>query len=146
MNVLLKAVYSLLSGQLTYDGQPVPVYDKKRRVNMPATGLFVVLAGQRETDEPQTSDAFITLAEIDIELWHITEYEVSSDPINDVSNQLLQRLTPSPETDGFPVQNLFLIQNVRRVSASLEDFSIGQTDTLLRKNITISATITEQNP
>lgn len=145
MQIFLQAVYNMLNGTLSYNGQNVPVFDKKRYVTVPA-GLYVILGSQRESDDPQTSDAFITTTELDIEIWHVTGYEVSSDGVNTVSDQLLQILMSMPEADNFPAQNLFQISGVRRISASLQDFSIGPTDTVLNKNITIQATIVQQFP
>lgn len=145
MQIFLNAVYQLLNGNLSYNGSIVPVFDKKRHVNVPS-GLYVILGAQRESDEPQSSEYFITSTELDIEIWHVTDFEVSSAGVNSVSDQILQLLMPLADTDSFPVQNLFQINGIRRVSASLQDFSINLTDTVLNKNITIQATIVQQNP
>lgn len=143
MQMFLEATYTLLNGNLSYNSVNVPVFDKKRRVNV-ASGLYVILGSQRESDSPQTSETFITEAELDIEIWHVTDYEVSSQGVNQVADQILQLLITLPEGDGYPAQSQFQIQDVRRVSANLQDFSIGPTDTALNKNITIRATIVQQ--
>jgi len=145
MAIFRSAVASLIEGNIIVDGNVVPVFDKKRRANVPS-GLYVILGTQRESDAPQTSETFITDSELDIEIWHITDYEVSSAAIDSVSDQLLKLLMALPDADNMPVQNLFQISGVRRVSSVFQEFSIGPTDTVLNKNITIAATIVQQNP
>lgn len=145
MQVLAKAIYDVINNNIVIDGSTIPVYDKKRRAQATG-GLYIILGQQSENDDPQTSDAFITTSSIDIEIWHVTEYEVSSDVINEVSNQILQRISTVPEGDNLPGQNLFQIQDVRRTSSTLTEFSIGPSDTALNKIITIQATITQQFP
>jgi hypothetical protein len=140
--ILRQAVYDIINGQLSYNGSNVPVYDEKRKVGQ-ADSLFVILGTQQETDD-STSDAFITDSSIDIEIQHRTEFEVSKDAIDDVSNQILQILMPTPQTDGFLVQNLFQITCVRRTSTISRNFSISDSVSIIAKIITISAKIVQQ--
>lgn len=146
MKILRPAVYNALNGQVSYNGQSVPVYDKKRRVNSPRGNLFIILGSQREADDPQTSDAFITDSQIDIEIWQTTEFEVSEDPIDDVSDQVLQIIIPEPWSNGLGVQDHWQIQNVRRISAVVNYEGVTQTETVIVKTITIAAQIVQQNP
>lgn len=146
MKILRGAVYNALNGQVSYNGQDVPVYDKKRRVNSPRGNLFIILGSQRESDDPQTSDAFITDSQLDIEVWQTTEFEVSEDPIDDVSDHVLQIIIPEPWSNGLGVQDHWQIQNVRRVSAVVNYEGVTQTETVIVKTITIAAQIVQQNP
>lgn len=142
--ILRMAVYQVLNGNLSYDGNNVPVFDEKRKLSS-TDNLFVILGTQRETDD-NTDDAFITDSSIDIEIQHRTEFEVSKDAIDDVSNQILQIILPTPQTSGFPVQNLFQIQLVRRSSTISRNFSLTDSQSVVAKIITITCKIVQQSP
>ncbi len=142
--LLRMAVYNLISGQLSYNSTNVPVYDEKRKVGA-TDNIFVILSTQQETDD-NTSDAFITDSSIDIEINHKSDFEVSKDAIDDVANQILTLILPTPSTDGFPVQSLFQITCVRRTSTITRNFSISDSQTIIAKIITISSKIVQQMP
>lgn len=145
MKILRMACYDLLNGNLTYAGQTVPVGDEKLRDNARAN-LFVVFGTQQETPD-DTSDAFITDSQIDIEIYHKTGFEVSKDAIDDVSNQILEILIPTPYGgDGFLVQNLFQINCVRRLSSVTRNFSVTDSQSVISKIITITCKIVQQFP
>jgi hypothetical protein len=145
MKILRIAVSSVLTtANITYDGTAVPHADEKKKITQSAN-LFIILGTQQETDD-NTSDAFITDSSIDIEIQHRTEFEISKDAIDDVSDQVLTALMPTPSTDGFPVQNLFQILLVRRSSALSRNFSITDSQSVVAKIITITCKIVQQNP
>ena len=145
MDILQMAVFGALNGNLSYNSANVPVYDEKKEVGQ-NDNLYVLLSTQQENDNPQTSDAFITDSSIDIEITHKTGFEVSKKVLNNISNQILEILIPTPSTNGMAVQNLFQIQNVRRTASITRNLSISETQSVLQKIITISAQIVEQNP
>lgn len=145
MDILNLAVFNALNGNLSWDGDNVPVYDEKRRVNA-TDNIYVVLSTQQESDAPQTSDAFITLSTIDIEILHKTDYEVSKTVVNNISNQILNIIFPTPQTNGMPVQDHFQILNVRRERAITRQFALTDSQSILAKIITISCHIVQQSP
>jgi hypothetical protein len=144
MRILRMAVYNLLNGNISYNGQNVPVYDEKRRVG-DTDNLFIILGTQQESDD-DTSDTFITDSSIDIEIQHRTDYEVSKDAIDEVSNQVLDLILPTPQTNGFAVQNLALIQCVRRSRSVSRNFSLTDSQSIVAKIITITCKIIQQSP
>ena len=141
--ILRHAVFAVLNGQLSYNSVNVPVYDEKRKAGA-TDNLFVILGTQQESDD-DTSDAFITDSSIDIEIQHRTAFEVSKDAIDEVGNQILQILMPTPQTDGFQVQNLFLITCVRRSSTISRNFSLTDSNSIVAKIITITCKIVQQS-
>lgn len=143
-SILRMAVFGVLNGQLSYGGSNVPVYDEKRR-DGDTSNLFVILGTQQETDD-STDDAFITDSSIDIEIQHRTDFEISKTAIDEVSNQILQIILPSPWEHGFPVQNLFQIQLVRRSSTISRNFSLTDSQSVIAKIITITCKIVQQSP
>lgn len=144
MRILRMAVYNLLNGNISYNGQNVPVYDEKRRVG-DTDNLFIILGTQQESDD-DTSDTFITDSSIDIEIQHRTDYEVSKDAIDEVSNQVLDLILPTPQTNGFAVQNLALIQCVRRSRSVSRNFSLTDSQSVVAKIVTITCKIIQQYP
>lgn len=143
MSILRRAVFDTLNGNLSYLGSPVNVYDEKKKATA-SDRLFVILGTQQESDD-DTSEYFITDSTIDIEIYHKTEFEVSKDAIDEVSNQVMSLILPSPSLNGLPVQNLFLIQCVRRLRAISRNFSITDNESVLSKIITFTCKIVQQN-
>lgn len=144
MMVLRHAIADLLDGNLSWQGVNVPVSDEKRRLGDDAV-MYVTFGTQQETPD-NTSDAFITDSTIDIEIIHKTEFEVSKDGLDTVANQILEILLPTPQTDGFMVQNLFQITCVQRQSSITRNFSITDSKSVVAKIITISCKIVQQFP
>ncbi len=139
---LRHAVYNLLNGAITYDGNTIPVFDEKKKATSNAN-LFILLSTQQETDD-NTSDAFITDSSIDIEINHTTEFEVSKDAIDDVANQILSLILPTPTTDGLTAPEGFQFTLVRRTSSISRNYDMGFSDTLIAKIITVSVKIVQQ--
>jgi hypothetical protein len=142
--ILRHAVFQTLNGNVTYNGSNIPVYDEKRLLG-DQDNLFIILGSQRESDD-SPDEYFITNSSIDIEIQHRTEFEVSKDAIDDVSDQVLQIIMPTPYTNGFPVQNLFQINGVTRSSTISRNFSLTDSQSIVAKIITITCKIIQQNP
>jgi hypothetical protein len=144
MKILRLAVFNVLNGAVSYNSITVPVADEKRRIPQTAN-LFIILGNQQETDESPDA-AFITNSSIDIEIHHKTDYEVSKDVIDDVSNSILTLLIPTPGTHGLPVQNLMQILSVNRASAASRNFAVTDSGSVVSKVITITCRIIQQSP
>lgn len=145
MMILRHACADLLDGNLSWQGVNVPVSDEKRRLGE-TVNLYVTFGTQQEIPD-DTSDAFITTSSIEIQIIDRTEFEVSKDALDSVSNQILDILIPTPNGgDGFQVQDHFQILNVRRASAITRNFSISDSKSVVGKIITITATIVQQFP
>jgi hypothetical protein len=141
--ILRHAIRDLLAGQLSWDGTAVPVYDEKKRDKQSAD-LFVILSTQQETDN-NTDTSWTTDSSIDIEITHKTEFEVSKDAIDEISDQILEILLPTPDGPGWEVGG-FLIQNIRRSSTITRNFSVTDSQSIVAKIITITSKITQQFP
>lgn len=137
--ILRVAVFNSLNGQITIDGNTVPVYDEKND----GENLYILLSNQQETDD-NTSDAFITLSTIDIEVVQQTGYSVSKDDIDDINDQILTILIPTPSTTGMTLPSGFLFHSVRRESSRSLAFEISPTESIIRNITTISTIITQQ--
>lgn len=135
--ILRHAVFNALNGNLTYDGNNVPVYDEKKPDNVTAK-FFVLLSTQQEVDE-NTHDTFITLSTIDLEIIHKTGSGVTKDAIDNVSELLLQILLPTPVTFGIEGNADFQMTDIRRERTVTRVLEISPTESIIRKIITISS-------
>ena len=139
--ILRSVIYNALNGAVNVSGV-IPVYDEKR----PATStssVYILLSTQQEQDN-STSDAFITLSTIDIEVCQDTESEVSKDVIDDVGNEVLTVLFPTAFTYGITQPSNMQVMNLNRDRTITRAFEISPTKSILRKIITISATMVQQ--
>lgn len=134
--ILRHAIFNALTGI------SVPVYDEKKKVR-DNTSLYVLLGTQQEQND-DTMDTFITLSTIDIEVCHKTGSEVSKDKMDDVGNEILERLFPTVQTDGITDPSGVQIQNLRRERTITRTIEITPTESMVRKIITISSQIVQQ--
>lgn len=141
--ILRHTIRDMLAGQISYNGTNVPVYDEKIR-DKQYPNLYIILGTQQESDD-NTDTSFTTDSAIDIQIEHKTDYEVSKDAIDDVSEQMLEILLPDPDGQGWGVGG-FLIQNIRRTSTITRNFSITDSSSIIAKIITITSKITQQFP
>lgn len=136
------AVYNALNGNITYNLNGVPVFDEKRKIT-DTSKMFILLSTQQESDD-DTSDAFITDSSIDIEVQHRSGFEVSKDAIDDISDQILQIIMPTPQTNGLTAPSGFQITLVRRISTVTRQFQITDANTIIAKIIRITCKIVQQ--
>lgn len=142
MKIMRMAVYNaLVSGGLS-----VPIYDEKRKVADDKTQLYVLMAGQQEDDDDQTSETFVTNSSINLEIVHETGYEVSKDYIDDVSQEILSILMPIAQQDALPSTDDYQILGLRRRSAVTQNFSLTDDKSVVAKIITFTAKIVQRNP
>lgn len=138
------AIFNTINGLITLNSIVVPVYDEKKKATSTAN-IYILLSTQQETDF-STSDAFITRSSIDIEIIHRTEFEVTKDDIDEIADQFLQLVMPTPDTNALPVQNLFQIINMVRTSTITRQYNITDTETIVAKIINLTSDIVQQFP
>jgi hypothetical protein len=136
---LRHAMFNLLSGAITYDGNAVGVYDEMND----SDDIYIVLSTQQETFD-ETSDTFITRSAITLEIVAKTGTTVSKDIVDDISDDIYTLLRPTTSTTGLVNPSGFQINNVFRESANTQVLQITATQSIVRKLITIVVTITEQ--
>lgn len=137
--ILRIAIKDALDGNITIGGEAVPIHDEKSD----GENIYILLSNQQETDD-NTSDVFITVSTIDIEVVQQTGYSISKDDIDDITDQMLEILIPTPSTNGLTAPSGFIFHNVRRESSRSLAFEISPTESIIRNITTISTTITQQ--
>lgn len=130
------AVFAVLSGI------SVPVYDEKRKVT-DTDPLFVLLSTQQQIPSDDNDCTWISRSSIDIEIQQRTGSEVSKDDIDNLSNEILGLLIPTPWNTPLTSPNL-QFQNAFAESIISRNASITETDTIIIKVIRFVCTVTQQ--
>jgi hypothetical protein len=144
MKPFRKAIHQTLSGNVIYKGSQVKIYDEKIFTG-DQPNLYVLYSTQRETDITETDCAWETRSSIDILIINRTQSETSKDALDDISDSILILLLNLPHSDNLVTQSGFLIQEVKKDSAVSGLIQISPTETILQKQMTISAIITQQS-
>ncbi len=139
--ILRAAIYNALNGTVNVGGV-IPVFDEARPVDSTAS-VYILLSTQQEVAE-DTDETFITKSFIDIEVCQNTESAVSKDKIDDIGNEVLTILFPTAWSGGITQPSLMQIQNLRRDRTITRALEISPTKSILRKIITLSATMVQQ--
>lgn len=143
---LRQAVYTALHNQIVYNGETVKVFDEKK-ISAYQDDIFIVLSTQQESEAPQmTSETWSTDSSIDIEILHKTDYEVSKNAIDAISNEIYRLLITSTFTTGMRQPDHMQILSVRRSRAITQNYSLTDSQTVIGKIITISCIIVQQIP
>lgn len=137
--IIRQAIYDAINGNITIGSTTIPVSDEKNDND----NLYILLSSQQEVDD-NTSDTFITSSTIDIEVVQQTGYSVSKDDIDDITEQILEIIIPTPMTNGLTAPTGIQIMNVRRESSRSLAMEISATETIIRNITTISATIIQK--
>jgi hypothetical protein len=149
MKPLRTAMYAILNNNLSYvrDGIStlVPCYDEKRKAIDSAPMLYVLFSTQQETPDP-IDGTWITDSSIDLEITHRTDFEVTKDDLDNVSDQIYKLLEPMAGGNGFPAQELFQITMVRVANAVTRTFDLdfSGSQTVISKVITVTAKFVQQ--
>lgn len=137
--ILRQAIFNALDGQITLNGETVPVYDEKNENE----SVYILLSNQQEFDD-SPDGSFITRSTIDYEVVQQTGYSVSKDDIDDINEQILEIIIPTQSTTGLTIPTGFQFHSVRRESSRSIAFEISPTESIVRNITTISTIIQEQ--
>lgn len=134
-----KAVYEALNGNLTFDAAIVPVFDEKV-IQAEGNSQYVILQSQSNTQQ-NTFSSFNTDTTLIIQVVAKSWDGVSKDPIDDISNQILQILFPTPNTTGLITQAGIQICNARLQSSSSGVVALQTNKYNVYKFLTVQALI-----
>lgn len=145
---LRQAVYQCLVLNITYPTGPMTLatlafYDEKKSV-LASDKIFALLSTQQETLTDENDCTWITRSSIDIEIYQKTGSEVSKDLIDDLSNAILVRLMPTPQTTNIIDPSNLQFCNHRIDSIISRNISLSETESVLEKIIRFSVQIIQQ--
>lgn len=133
---------------ITYPTGPMTLatlafYDEKKSV-LASDKIFALLSTQQETLTDENDCTWITRSSIDIEIYQKTGSEVSKDLIDDLSNAILVRLMPTPQTTNIIDPSNLQFCNHRIDSIISRNISLSETESVLEKIIRFSVQIIQQ--
>lgn len=141
---LRHAIYTVLNGNITVNGTTVGIYDEKKKAG--ANERIYCILGSQQSTRDRTSEYWITRELIDIEIYQRTDFEVTKDFIDQVSNVIYELLMPDPINAGLPNPSLMQIQHFELDRAISRTVELASTETVIQKVATFTCLIVQQNP
>lgn len=142
-SVFADAVYNALNGNVTYNGEVIPVYDEKVKTGQQPE-LYILFSTQQETND-NTFETFMTDSILDIEICYRKGSEVSKRVLSRVANSMLEILFPTPQTEGITQPSGFEIQLFEFAGSITRAFEISPTESIVKKIIKLRAKIIQQS-
>lgn len=129
---LRKAYYELLNGNLTSGGNAVPVGDD---VVEDTADVYVILAAQSGSDN-STFQSFDSIETIDLDIVYKGGAFVNKGVVDNVANQILQLVVPSPQVNALPAQIGVQVNCVELTGDRYLDFGLNNSDSVVRRILT----------
>lgn len=143
---LRAAVWAALNGNLTavFDGSgsPVAVYDGQ--VTTQNDTLYVLLGSENSVDRSNRT-RHVTDNTILLEITHRPEMAIDSRVLDDISEQILEILLPTAQTDGLIAQAGFQFVALRLENGNKLNLTISSTNSIHRKLLTLSCRVSQSN-
>jgi hypothetical protein len=140
------AVWAALDGNLTavFDGSnsPVSVYDEQ--VTTDRDSLYVLLSSENSTDESNRT-RFVRNVSLLLEITHKPDYSIDSRVLDDISDQILEVLLPTTQTDGLIAQSGWQFVALKVESGNKLNMAISSTSSIHRKLITLTCRVVQLN-
>lgn len=142
--ILSNAVYRALNGNISYEGNSVPVFDEKKKVGN-RDNIYILFSTQQEMPPDDVQSYFMVDSFLDIEIVHKTQSEVTKTILSRVANSVLEILFPAPNTIGITAPSGFQIPLFEYAGSITRAFEISQTESIVRKFIKVKAKIIQQS-
>lgn len=123
------AFWNLLNGNLDYEGVNVPVTDELLNTN---SNYYVLLTNQTATPD-ETKTSFDAEATMTIDIVTKTGKSVTKDIADDIANQILTLLRPSPALHGLIPPPDWQFLNLRKSDDRYMPASITGTSSIVRR-------------
>lgn len=137
IEALRTAYFKALDGQLTYNGQPVPISDEITPAG-DIPDLYVIIASQ-STVEENTFQSWGELQSINLDIVNKTTARNSKQPCDRIAGQILSILFPDSNDkgkSGLPVQPGIQINSPRLSGSTYLSLSLNSSNTVMRRILT----------
>lgn len=130
----VRTIYvNALNGNITFNGQDVPVYGQVAFRTMPK--YYIIISGINEVSD-NTNDSFGNNVEVTIDINAQQYREYLNSVVDSIASQILNILIPDPKVDGFSDTDFF-VYPIQRTSSLYLPVQDGE-NFIARKIITIS--------
>lgn len=142
--ILSNAVYQALNGNVSYEGNNVPVFDEKKKVGN-RDNIYILFSTQQEMPPDDVQGYFMVDSFLDIEVVHKTQSEVTKTILSRVANSVLEILFPEPNTISITAPSGVQIPLFEYAGSITRAFEISPTESIVRKFIKVKAKIIQQS-
>ena len=132
------AIFNSLNGNIS-----VPIFDEVKKIGSAAT-VFVLLGGQRTVQDPTADLLWGRRCSIELIITHKTGVSATKDIIDDISNEILEKLFPDYDTFDVLQPEGFQFANPSFETGFINPLKISDTESIMAKVITISMNIIQQ--
>lgn len=141
-----EGVYASLKGNLIrrFDGSngAVSVYDGQ--VTTDNDNIYVLLSTET-TNDLSNRTRFVKSVSLLLEIIHRAEYSIESRVLDDIEEQVIDQLTPTPLSTGIVPQTGFQFSVLRVENGNKLNMAISPTSTINRKLLTITCRVAQLN-
>lgn len=142
---LRRAIDQVLTGNVLINGQPINFYDEKKKAGN-NEALYCIYGTQQSTPEQAMDSAWITRENIDIEIIQKTQFEVSKDLVDEISNQLYTLLMPQKISSALTNPHLMQVQYFDLQQAITRSLQVSDTESIVQKIVTFTCLVVQQKP
>lgn len=136
--LLRKSFIETLTGEIVIDGEEIEVLDEQAG----SSNIYVVLSSQNAT-ENSTFSHFGSNAFIMVEIVHKQDSSTTKKIVDDIAEQILQLVKPTPSTNGLVAQSGVQFLNVQVYGDRHVPFNLNDAETIVRRLLRFSLQIHE---
>lgn len=107
-----EAFYTVLNGNLSYDGENVPVVDDAVTLE-DNVDMYVLLSSQTAV-EVSNFTKYQHDCTITIDITHKTTYSVTKNGVDEVAQQIFDRISTGVTTNGLPISDVIQYVNLQK--------------------------------
>lgn len=138
-----KAYYQALAGNITVNGQQVPVVDEKLEADISAHGVYVIMTSQDEDGEPSNKTYFVNETLLRLQIVNQRRATNTKEVVEDVADQILQILFPSRTSWALTVDSPLRLTYARFVNAQYNPLAKNDQGLIISKTLTFKNRITQ---
>ena len=120
-----------LSGNITFEGSPVPVVDDAVLLQSNTT-MYVILSTQTAV-ETSNFAKFEHECTLILDIVHKTQYSVTKDGVDDVAQQIFDIIQPTVTTNGLTAQSGVQFSNVEKIQDDYLSFTLSNVGPVVRR-------------
>lgn len=137
-----KSFFEALNGELTYDGSPVPVHDKKQRKD--SDNNYYVVLSNINSNFKDNFTRFTRDVSIVIDVITKTQNSVASAVADDIAGQILYIVIPSTTATGLTAPATLQYLNLRLSSDNSLDLTLNPSVTVVRRLLTFNLDVVQK--
>jgi hypothetical protein len=139
---LRRAYYSMLNGNITSNGNNVPVYDDVIKLG-DETNLYILLSSQTSNDD-STLCCFASTDTMLLDIVYKAQGRTNKQVVDTIANQIFSLILPSVAGNGLPEQPEIEIYHPRVESDSYVTMTLGASQQIVRRLITFTHRIKQK--